>query len=138
MDSAAVIWVVHVDKRGASNQRYRNRNASLIRKSQVEGEEEYLFVPYSVFTVTKVVRGESSGFSRPFEIHVQAALDNALEPQDLQRRKCSQIVGLREFCSILKVVHAELRKCWKSQTINANADTQTRRHADTRRAHVRT
>eukprot|EP00729_Bicosta_minor_P005524 gene5524-5614_t len=83
MDSAAVIWVVHVDKRGASNQRYRNRNASLIRKSQVEGEEEYLFVPYSVFTVTKVVRGESSGFSRPFEIHVQAALDNALEPQDL-------------------------------------------------------
>lgn len=83
MDSAAVIWVVHVDKRGASNQRYRNRNASLIRKSQVEGDEEYLFVPYSVFTVTKVVRGESSGFSRPFEIHVQAALDNALEPQDL-------------------------------------------------------
>jgi hypothetical protein len=34
--------------------RYRCDHVSYVERSNVEGEEEYLFAPYSPFTVTKV------------------------------------------------------------------------------------
>ena len=43
--NAAVIWVVHVDPAGGHNQRHLCRNASLVRKSNVVGEEQCVGIP---------------------------------------------------------------------------------------------
>ena len=45
------------------------------------GEGEYLFTPYSVFTVRKVKWSDDR--TEPHSITIAAALDNALEPDDL-------------------------------------------------------
>ena len=49
---------------------------------QVKGEEEYLFTAYSVFTVIKPPRWGAKPTDW-HEIHLQAALDNKLEDEDL-------------------------------------------------------
>ena len=49
---------------------------------QVPGEEEYLFTAYSVFTVMNDPIWGANSTDR-HEIHLQAALDNKLEPEDL-------------------------------------------------------
>lgn len=78
----AVVWVVHVDPDGGVNPNKLCRNASLVKKSHVQGEEEYLFVPYSVFTVTSVEQG-GADFASPMKIHIEAASDNIRESEDL-------------------------------------------------------
>ena len=45
------------------------------------GEGEFLFAPYSVFTVRKVEWSHGDG--EPHHITIAAALDNSLEPDDL-------------------------------------------------------
>jgi hypothetical protein len=56
----AVLWVVHVDPAGATNNLKLCRNASLVQKSHVDGEEEYLFVRCAVFTMDSAVLGLAS------------------------------------------------------------------------------
>lgn len=70
-----VLWRVHLDRRGPSDFRYRCKHVNLVRHSNVAGEEEYLFVPYSVFTVEAVLwrRGDDR---EPHVIDIRAAVDN--------------------------------------------------------------
>ena len=60
---------------------------SLVRKSHVAGEAEYLFAPYSVFTVQRVewsVLGAGGATAdQPHIVHLEAAVDNLKEPEDL-------------------------------------------------------
>lgn len=78
---STVEWCILVDPRGATDFKRRCRNASYVAKTHLNGEGEYLFAPFSVFTVRKVKWNED-----PLESHsitVAAAVDNALEPDDL-------------------------------------------------------
>jgi hypothetical protein len=80
-----VHWVVHFDPRGEHTLRYRCKNVNLVEKTVkgVEDEQEYLFVPYSVFTVMSVhVPAKITG-SNPVVIHIEAAIDNADEDDEL-------------------------------------------------------
>ena len=49
------------------------------------GEEEFLFAPYSVFTIVTVTMPASGkpNASNPIVIVLQAAVDNREEPEDL-------------------------------------------------------
>ena len=51
----------------------------------MQGEEEFLYAPYSVFTVTSVTFPASGkpNASNPIVIQLQAAIDNREEPEDL-------------------------------------------------------
>ncbi len=58
---------------------------NLVEKTNVQGEEEFLYAPYSVFTVTSVTMPASGkpNASNPIVIELQAAIDNREEPEDL-------------------------------------------------------
>jgi hypothetical protein len=58
---------------------------NLVEKTNVQGEEEFLYAPYSVFTVTSVTFPASGkpNASNPIVIQLQAAIDNREEPEDL-------------------------------------------------------
>ncbi len=106
-----VHWVVHYDPRGEHNLRYRCKNVNLVEKTVkgVEDELEFLFVPcvllsppdwfsanmptdahpllppfrYSVFTVMSIDVPAKIVGDNPVVIHIQAAVDNANEDEDL-------------------------------------------------------
>ena len=65
--------------------RYRCKHVNLVEKTNVQGEEEFLFAPYSVFTVSSVTVPASGkpNASNPIVIELQAAIDNREEPEDL-------------------------------------------------------
>jgi hypothetical protein len=48
-----------------------------------DAEEEYLWAPYSVFTVENVVFSKCNTYMDPHVITISAAIDNRLEPEDL-------------------------------------------------------
>jgi hypothetical protein len=52
---------------------------NLVEKTNVQGEEEFLYAPYSVFTVSSVTVPNASN---PIVIGLQAAIDNREEPED--------------------------------------------------------
>ena len=54
-----------------------------VEKTNIEGECEFLFVPYSVFTVLKVDWKSPATWTNPHIIELEAAIDNQLEPDDL-------------------------------------------------------
>ena len=58
---------------------------NLVEKSNVGGEAEFLFAPYSVFTVVSVTIPASGkpNASNPIVIELLAAVDNREEPEDL-------------------------------------------------------
>ena len=58
---------------------------NLVEKSNVGGEAEFLFAPYSVFTVVSVTMPASGkpNASNPIVIELLAAVDNREEPEDL-------------------------------------------------------
>ena len=55
---------------------------NLVTRTNVPGEEEYLFAPYSVFTVVKV-HWHAGTDADPHIIELLAAVDNMAEPEDL-------------------------------------------------------
>jgi hypothetical protein len=57
----------------------------LVEKTNVDGEYEFLFVPYSVFTVLSATFPSSGkpSASCPIVIVLQAAIDGREEPDDL-------------------------------------------------------
>ena len=57
-------------------------HVNLVEKSNVPGEEEYLFAPYSAFTVTSVRWGAGTG-ADPHIIELLAAPDNRGAREDL-------------------------------------------------------
>ena len=44
-------WIVELDPRGRDALQYRCKHVNFCENSDVPGEEEFLFAPYSVFTV---------------------------------------------------------------------------------------
>lgn len=69
-----MLGCTHVKKIPGESQR--------VKIHHVPGEDEYLFVPYSVFTVTRVVWAEGTP-ENPHKIELEAAKDNAVEKEDL-------------------------------------------------------
>jgi len=60
------------------------RHAALLEKSNMgTAEFEYLFTPFSVFTVMHVKWSEDPRPSEPHEIHLRASDDNKVEAEDL-------------------------------------------------------
>jgi hypothetical protein len=79
----AVIWTIEMDPKGAGNLDLRCRQANFIKHTLVKDEKEYLFAPYSVFTVRSVTWSSNPTYETPHEIKLTAALDNLLESEDL-------------------------------------------------------
>jgi len=80
-----VHWVIHFDVRGEHSLRYRCKNVNLVEKTVkgVEDELEFLFVPYSVFTVMSIDIPAKITGDNPITIHLEAAIDNANEDEEL-------------------------------------------------------
>jgi serine/threonine protein kinase len=81
-----VIWTIKVDPRGAAQLLYRCKHVNQVAKSNVPGEFEFLYAPYSVVTVERVTlppAGAAPTPDCPILIVIVAALDNKDEPQDL-------------------------------------------------------
>ena len=57
-------------------------HVNLVQKSNVPGESEYLFAPYSAFTVLSA-RWHAGTAAAPHEIELLAAVDNKAEREDL-------------------------------------------------------
>ena len=77
-DHPRVLWCIRVDGRGKTNRKYRCKHASQVRSTLVEGEEEFLYAPYSCFRVEHVDFSSSL-----YKIVVSAAVDNVMEPPNL-------------------------------------------------------
>jgi len=81
-----VMWTIKVDPRGAAQLLYRCKHVNQLPMSNVPGEFEYLFAPYSVGTIESVTMppaGAAPTPACPIRIVVVAALDNKEEAQDL-------------------------------------------------------
>jgi hypothetical protein len=72
--SQPVMWVVHVDPAGEHDPAKRCKHVNFVEHSLVPGEQEYLFAPYSIFTVRSVSWGAAGG--APHRIELDAASDN--------------------------------------------------------------
>ena len=59
-----------------------NFDLILVKKTNVPGEEEYLFEPYSAFTVLNA-QWKAGTVAEPHEIELLAAADNKEAPEDL-------------------------------------------------------
>ena len=57
-------------------------HVNLVKKTNVPGEEEYLFAPYSAFEVLSA-SWNAGTVAAPHEIELLAAVDNKEEPEDL-------------------------------------------------------
>ena len=71
-----VLWRVRIDSVR------KCVHVNLVKNSNVPGEEEYLFAPYSVFTVLSATWNAGTA-AAPHEIELLAAVDNKAEPEDL-------------------------------------------------------
>ena len=96
-----VHWIVRVDPKGEKSpmcvlpvceallphdtqrRRFRCRQVNLVEKSNVKGEVEFLFAPFSVFTVVSAHAPVKPTASNPIVIVLEAAIDNRDEPDDL-------------------------------------------------------
>ena len=76
----SAVWRIKFDRRGKTEEKYRVRHMSFVMNTSVPGEAEYLFAPYSVFTLQSVKWG-----TNPPQHHfvIKAAIDNREEDEDL-------------------------------------------------------
>lgn len=84
-DEPVVKWTVQLDPRGEHDVRHRCMQVNLVQKrgQSVQQESEYLFAPYSVFTVVAVRWSPNPTRVTPHEITITPALDNLEEPDYL-------------------------------------------------------
>ena len=75
------IWRVEFDERGKDQPEYRVRHMAFVSKTLIPGESEYLFAPYSVFTLKSIEW--SADLHKPHEFTIQPACDNMLEDENL-------------------------------------------------------
>ena len=75
------IWCIKFDPRGEQNPKYRVQHLTFVSKTLIPGEGEYLFPPYSVFTLLSIKW--SKDLSEPHEFTIRAARDNKEESEDL-------------------------------------------------------
>jgi hypothetical protein len=79
-----VQWIIKLDPRGASNIVYRCKQVNYVLSSKFGDEEaEFLFAPYSTFTVESTEFKVRSTYLDPHVITLVAAIDNRLEEEDL-------------------------------------------------------
>jgi hypothetical protein len=81
-----VVWTIKVDAHDAAQLLYRCKHVHQVPKSNVPGEFEFLYAPYSVFTVESVTLPPGDAAPTPIcavYIVILAALDNKVEPLDL-------------------------------------------------------
>ena len=78
---SCAIWCIKFDKRGKDHPEYRVRHMTFVSKTLVPDKEEYLFAPYSVFTLQEVKW--SAKLSKPHEFTILAACDNKEEDENL-------------------------------------------------------
>ena len=71
-----VLWLVRIDPQR------KCLHVNLVKRSNVHGEEEYLFAPYSAFTVIRV-QWNAGSIESPHVIELLAAVDNKEAPEDL-------------------------------------------------------
>ena len=71
-----VLWTIRIDPERLC------RHVNLVTKTNVEGEQEYLFACYSVFTVLSTTWNMGT-IGQPHTIELLAAVDNKDEPEDL-------------------------------------------------------
>ena len=64
------------------NPTHKCLHVNLMKKTNVAGEEEYLFVPYSAFTVLSAEWNAGTD-SDPHVIELMSTVDNKAEPEDL-------------------------------------------------------
>jgi hypothetical protein len=69
--------------RDIERRRSRCKQVNLVEKSNVKGEVEFLFAPFSVFTVVSAHAPVKPTASNPIVIVLEAAIDNRDEPDDL-------------------------------------------------------
>ena len=80
-DHARVLWCIRFDPRGKSDPNYRVRHMTFVNKTLIPGEGEYLFAPYSVFTLVSVAWSATQ--EQPHNITILAANDNKEEDENL-------------------------------------------------------
>merc|ERR1719201_549987 len=73
------IWRITFDPRGKENPDYRVKHMTLVSKTLTAGEHEYLFAPYSVFTLVSVKWSEHDAI----KFTIRAARDNKEEDECL-------------------------------------------------------
>jgi hypothetical protein len=87
MGNPVVQWCIRLDKRsdpqGENSVDHRCKHVNRLRVTHCPGEEEHLFAAFSVFTVLEVAWSASPTMQDPHCITIKAAIDNALEPEDL-------------------------------------------------------
>jgi len=73
-----VLWIIHL------HPELKCVHLNLIKEHSAVSEElEFLFVPYSVFTVKQLDFSSQAGLKNPHIIELIAAPDNLHEPEDL-------------------------------------------------------
>ena len=75
------LWRIVFDSRGKSQHEYRVQHMTFVSKTLVKGEREYLFAPYSVFTLVSVEW--STTLRKPHHFVIEAAVDNREEDERL-------------------------------------------------------
>ena len=80
-----VKWIIHLDPRGAVDPEYRCKHVNYVESTLIKGEDEFLFAPYSVFTVISTAWSDCPhNPKRPHVVHLEAALDNWDHPGDCE------------------------------------------------------
>lgn len=75
------MWHVMFDVRGEVQPEFRVKHMTFVSKTLIPGEGEYLFAPYSVFSVVSV--RWSDQLNRPHLLTIMPACDNKQEDEDL-------------------------------------------------------
>jgi hypothetical protein len=80
-----VMWIIHLDTRGQEQFEYRCKHVSYISASHFgRAEEEFLFVPYSPFTIQSVEWSDDPKRAKsPHIVHLKAGIDSHDFPEDL-------------------------------------------------------
>jgi hypothetical protein len=78
-----VRWEIALDPRGRDDINFRCMHVNYLDHVQIEGEEEFLFTPYSVFTVLSFHKPQNPTAMDPVVVRIQASLDNMQEPEHL-------------------------------------------------------
>jgi ankyrin repeat protein len=81
-----ILWLIRIDPEGETDPAKRCKHVNFVSNSHIvdaDGnprEAEFLFAPYSTFTIKSVKWGDGG---EPHEIKIEAATDNSTTPEDL-------------------------------------------------------
>jgi len=80
----AILYILHLDEREGTKCFHVNYvGTSTMKQSNIDGEDEFLFVPYSVFTIRSITWRDDPSVGNPHIIHLDVAVDNEQESEFL-------------------------------------------------------